>query len=95
MTHTIPIPPAPMTATLPPVHTGDAHVVQTLPGEATVDLDLVGAAGERVRVTLSGPVGDVRASLAVLGSVLASADGQLAQLEDYASYGCYPQAVAL
>lgn len=85
----------PMTVPLPPVHTGDAHVVQTVPGEAHVDLDLVGANGERVRVSLSGPVSDVRASLAVLGSVLASADDQLAQLEDYASYGCYPQAVAL
>ncbi|WP_174545655.1 hypothetical protein [Nocardiopsis dassonvillei] len=95
MTHNIPLLPASMTVPLPPVHTGDAHVVQTMPGEATVDLDLIGAAGERVRVTLSGPMSDVRASLAVLGSVLASADSQLEQLEDYAGYGCYPQAVAL
>lgn len=95
MTHIIPLPPTPMTVPLPAVHTADAHVVQTVPGEVTVDLDMVGSSGERVRVSLSGPVGDVRASLAVLGSVLASADDQLAQFEDYASYGCYPQAVAL
>lgn len=93
MQHPSPTTLTPTTTHLPHLDDVDPRVSATWPGEARVDLALIGVDGQRATVSLSGDLLSLRGDVAALRSALAAADARLDELEDYSSYGV--QAVAL